>query len=338
MARRSSEEINLLSVSFIDLLFGAMGAFILLFIIIPKVSVEEMNTLKSVKEIKEEIANMDSVMDKLKNAVPPEDYNKLLNVSAGLRASVKNLEGELNDVRTKYNQAVSNYKNVAAKYDELVIESQKIKEQNKYLEEQVKKLKPANYIPPSEKAPANAVVLNTEKDTVISKNDLFTKDTTLASALKNTTDSAPASVIGLNFPFIVAIEWADKKDKVHLYMKQKGTGSWCFYQTKRQRSSFGTWDKSLRKISPFPFEAIIQKEQIVPGEYEIYAQPYDTKAGKVEVSGYIAMKAGDRPVKRKNFEPKLISLGKSPTSGNLADTYLGTVTVTSDNFEWNPSY
>ena len=338
MAKRSGEEINLLSVSFIDLLFGAMGAFIFLFIIIPKVSVEEMKTLRSVKEIKQEISNMDSVMAKLKNAVPPEDYKKLLNVSAGLRASVKNLEGELSEIRTKYNQVVANYRNVAAKYDELVIENEKLKERNSSLEEQIKKLKPANYVPPGEKLPENAVVVNKTIDTVLSKTDLLNKDSTLADAIKNATDNAPEAVIGINFPFIVAIEWSDKKEKVHLYMKQKGSSSWCFYHTKRQRSSFGTWDKSLRKISPFPFEAIIQKDQIVPGEYEVYAQPYQSASGKVEVRGYMAMKAGDKPVKRKNFEPKQISVGKSPTSGNTGDTYLGTVIVSSDNFEWKSAY
>jgi hypothetical protein len=338
MAKRSGEEINLLSVSFIDLLFGAMGAFIFLFIIIPKVSQQDMQTLRSVKDIKQGVASMDSMMAKLKKAVPPEDYNKILNLSAGLRASVKNLEVELNDVRTKYNQAVTNYKNVADKYDALVAERDKYQSRNEYLENQIQKLKPEDYIPPAEKAPDNAIVVDNKRDTVVTKDDIFRRDTALANAEKNRTDQAPEAVIGINFPFIVAIEWGDKNDKVHLYMKQKGSSSWCFYQTKRQRSSFGVWDKSLKKISPFPYEAIIQKEGIVPGEYEVYAQPYIAKSGKVEIKGYIAMKAGDNPIKRKNLIPKEIPISKSPTSGKTSDTFLGTVSVSSDNFQWNPAY
>ncbi|MBL0081909.1 MAG: hypothetical protein IPP37_05530 [Saprospiraceae bacterium] len=86
--------------------------------------------------------------------------------------------------------------------------------------------------------------MNKTTDTVLSKTDLFNKDSTLADAIKNTTDSAPESVIGINFPFIVAIEWSDKKEKVHLYMKQKGSNSWCFYQTKDSAHHLGHGTKA----------------------------------------------------------------------------------------------
>jgi hypothetical protein len=151
---------------------------------------------------------------------------------------------------------------------------------------------------------------------------------------KPVTDSAPESTLGFNVPFIVMIEWKNKEDKVHLYMRPKGSSNWCFYQTKRQRSSFGTWDRSLRKITASPFESIIQKEGIVPGVYDVYAQPDKTKEGKVDVGGFIAMKAADKPVKRINIPSRTINNSKAPFSGGEAETYLGTVTVTSDDFSF----
>jgi len=338
MAKRSGEEINLLSVSFIDLLFGAMGAFIFLFIVIPKVTVEDMQTLKSVKDIKQNLTSMDSLLANLKNTVPTEDYENLLNVSAGLRASVKELDNELMDVRKKYSLLVANHKNLGNKYDALIIDRNALKGENEYLKDQIKKLKPENYVPPPKKKVEDGPAINRNKDTIVSKDDLYRRDSALIANERNKSDSAPEAIIGINFPFIVAIEWDDKKDKVHLYMRKKGTSNWCFYQTKRQRSTFGTWDKSLKKISPFPFEAIIQKDEIIPGEYEVFAQPYEASSGQVEVKGYIAMKAGQDPVKRKNFKPKVISVGKSPTSGNITDNFLGTVVVTTDNFNWIPAY
>ena len=119
-------------------------------------------------------------------------------------------------------------------------------------------------------------------------------------------------------------------------MRQAGTNNWVFYQTKRRRAAFGTWDNSLRKLTQKPFEAIVQRDALVPGNYEIYAQPDRAEKGSVDVSGFIAMKVGDKPIKKYNITPKNFAVSKPPYSHSGGETLLGVLTVTADDIIWEP--
>jgi hypothetical protein len=66
---RRAKEIHLVNISFIDMLAGALGATIILFIIVPKVSFADLDKLKSIDSLSVNKANMDSVIANLQSVV-----------------------------------------------------------------------------------------------------------------------------------------------------------------------------------------------------------------------------------------------------------------------------
>lgn len=59
MARK---EINVFSVSFLDLLSGALAAVIILYIIVPKMSQEQQEAVEQLEELQQQLQQMDSLM------------------------------------------------------------------------------------------------------------------------------------------------------------------------------------------------------------------------------------------------------------------------------------
>lgn len=116
-------------------------------------------------------------------------------------------------------------------------------------------------------------------------------------------------------------------------MKNKATGAWCYNGGKKQQTPFGLWTKAFRKYTIKPNEAIIQKDEIVPGDYDIYV--YAKTKSPVDVSGFISMKLGDNPVNKIEIQSFKPTQGRRPTTGDQS-TLIGTLRVTSDNIIWNP--
>lgn len=74
MARK---EINVFSVSFLDLLSGALAAVIILYIIVPKMSQEQQEAVEQLEELQQQLQQMDSLMARLENTVPAELYEQI---------------------------------------------------------------------------------------------------------------------------------------------------------------------------------------------------------------------------------------------------------------------
>lgn len=99
MARK---DINVFNVSFLDLLSGALGAVLILFIIIPKLTSDierQLKELDQVKQLKEDVAKMEVVMDKLKKSVPTELYKNLEQKMGNLQKTVEELELEIKNLQ-----------------------------------------------------------------------------------------------------------------------------------------------------------------------------------------------------------------------------------------------
>lgn len=92
-----AKEVEIFSVSFLDLITGVLGAVLILFIIIPKMSDDvekQLQELDQLKAVKVEVARMDSLMAKLKTAVPENVYKQL-------EAQVKNLHNNTDGLQTQ---------------------------------------------------------------------------------------------------------------------------------------------------------------------------------------------------------------------------------------------
>lgn len=69
MARK---EFNIFSISFLDLLSGALGALIIMFIVVPKMTVEQQETIETLDELNVHAANVAEMVEQLENSVDRE--------------------------------------------------------------------------------------------------------------------------------------------------------------------------------------------------------------------------------------------------------------------------
>ena len=73
----ANKEINIFSTSFLDLLSGALAAVLILFIIVPKLTKEQDNSLKELEELKEEVGDLKDLMEQIRNSVPAEIFEEI---------------------------------------------------------------------------------------------------------------------------------------------------------------------------------------------------------------------------------------------------------------------
>lgn len=333
---RRAKEIHLVNISFIDMLAGALGAVMILFIIVPKVSFADLEKIKTLDSLSVHKAHMDSMLANLQSVVPEKDYQDLINSSAALQASIEALKVDVETVQNALNVKTQQYNNVARKYDRAMATISTLEQQLKSAPSAAQYNKMAAELRAAKARIADPMVSKPlpGKPAPAVKTE---KPEPSSAVVRDETPGIGDAIFGIDPPLTIMINWEDKADKVHLYMKQSGTANWVFYQTKRRRASFGIWDNSLRKLTSKPFEAIVQRDALVPGTYEIYAQPATAKTGSVDVSGFIAMKLPDKPIKKYNLSPKKISVSKPPYTGSPGETLLGTLTVSADDITWSPN-
>lgn len=106
-------ETNVFSIAFLDLLSGALGAVIILFVAVPKSKVEDP-TKKEIKE-KEGFARQMTI-EAVKDM--QSDYTALLNVKEELEKKVSELEGKNRELTTNNKELKSQAKQVEKQKDE----------------------------------------------------------------------------------------------------------------------------------------------------------------------------------------------------------------------------
>lgn len=93
MARK---DINIFGTSFLDLLSGALAAVIILFIIVPKMTQENIDAIEKVKKIETVVESIDVVLEEIKTRVPKEEYELI--------------KGELDELKNKVDQLTTEIK------------------------------------------------------------------------------------------------------------------------------------------------------------------------------------------------------------------------------------
>ena len=96
MARR---EVNVFSLSFLDLLSGALGAVLILYVIVPKMTSEvqaQVEELEEIHRMNVTVQSIDSILVALQASVPAEAL-------APLQEQIETLQGAVTDLRTAVN-------------------------------------------------------------------------------------------------------------------------------------------------------------------------------------------------------------------------------------------
>lgn len=92
------KEINLFGTSFLDLLSGALGAVIILFVLVPKMTRTEVEMLDKVKTIEAIAVDLDELIDKLENSVPKELLEQIEKELSAMKDRIARLQTQLSEL------------------------------------------------------------------------------------------------------------------------------------------------------------------------------------------------------------------------------------------------
>lgn len=250
MKRRDIEVFNL---SFLDILSGALGAVLFLFIVVPKGG-------ESPKSYAELSIVMDTINGKFFGDIPDTISSK----SAGdsLLVLVTDFK-KMPQMKDCPPQKKCPKCPKCPEVNKLIVERQQTKSQ-----------------------PRQLTQLKTPKETKPRP-----ESSPIASRYKGDLPSVPCKLS-------IEIKWEDIKDNIDLFVCKDGS---CVYGGRKKNSKIGFWDSGKSKTSIFggdlrtTQEAVRQFDQIIPGEYNIYAQFKNTENEKssVNVSALVYTRTDD---------------------------------------------
>lgn len=124
MARK---EINIFGTSFLDLLSGALAAVIILFVVVPKGVQADPELVKQVQELKTVANNVKEAIEKIKNSVPKEVFEKI-------KEEIEVANKKLSEFNDKIERLEEDIKKISS-------ENMELKEKIKQQQEDIEKLK-----------------------------------------------------------------------------------------------------------------------------------------------------------------------------------------------------
>lgn len=124
MARK---EINIFGTSFLDLLSGALGAVIILFIIVPKMTQTDMELLDRVKQVELLAGEVEELVDRLENSIPKDLMQEIEFELSELRSKIQELQNRVSELTLdvkRLNDENIELKEQVAQQQELIAELQ----------------------------------------------------------------------------------------------------------------------------------------------------------------------------------------------------------------------
>jgi outer membrane murein-binding lipoprotein Lpp len=101
------KEINIFSTSFLDLLSGALGAVLILFIIIPKMTTEQQITLEQIEELNVQVDQLEQLIEQARNSIPVELYEQIQEQIETLQNTVSELTDQVQQLQQQLQNAES---------------------------------------------------------------------------------------------------------------------------------------------------------------------------------------------------------------------------------------
>lgn len=288
MARRKNQLFNL---SFLDLLTSALGAIIFLFIITPKGGM-------SAADVRQATVYIDTTNLKI--------------------------FGELDD-SLKYKRVGDTLLTVLVDYKSMPVE--KKEEPKKILASNEKPTKPPKRYEPVESTPKPKPTVPKKKEVKPTKKETKVPETKKETPVKSETPKPPTyKGDAPSVPSKVSFEinWQSADDNIDLYVCK---GRNCVYGGRKNDKRIGQWDSGKSRNRLFGndlrtnLEAVRQFDNIIPGEYKIYASFKESKRNRaaVTVDGLVYTRGKDNIERGESFSKRL-TRGKDRV-------LLGTVTL-----------
>jgi hypothetical protein len=273
MARK---ELNVLSLSFLDLLSGALAAVIILFVVVPKLSKEQAEAIEALEKMEVNISQLDSLLKSGKETMSSELYQQLSQQLEQLQSSNIQLKAQVEQLQTQ-----------------VVTLQQAAKERDSI----------------------RAVLEHTRKQL----------DSARVAASGG--GGAGQTIFGLDADLGIVASWQENVD-VDLYVRERSTGQWCFFDN--PRPSFASYLNDITSRTPGDtrYELVYQLK-VKPGTYDVFIHLY-SESGSAKVVGFAVLNPYKPNEHRVEFQSKtLVGHGiRKPQPPNGGGIKIGTLKVT----------
>ncbi len=233
------KEINIFGTSFLDLLSGALAAVIILFVVVPKGVQEDPELVKQVQELKTVTNDVKGAIERIKNSVPKEIFEKI-------RKEIEDANKKLSELNNRIDKLEKDIKKVSSENTALKKEVQKQQEEIEKLKKQVEVL---------------TASLKAEKE----KNDKA-----------NSTANTVEKTLGVFAKFGVLCKWNETNADVDLGVQRFGQPEHCWrnYPSKK----WGILGEDVRERVDEDTEErfeLFYVPQIYPDEYTVWVDIYE---------------------------------------------------------------
>ncbi len=126
------KDLNIFNVSFLDLLSGALGAILILFVIVPKLDSkirQQLQELETFKELKLEVKEIKGIMTDLEGSVPKEQLSSLQSKFSSITTQVDILEEEIKQLQIQLGKCDDEKSKLNARIQSLNKEIESLKAQ-----------------------------------------------------------------------------------------------------------------------------------------------------------------------------------------------------------------
>lgn len=269
------KEINIFGTSFLDLLSGALAAVIILFIIVPKGMQEDPELIKQVQELKTVTNDVKEAIEKIKNSVPKEIFEKI-------RKEIEIANTKLAELNGKIEKLEEDIKKISSENTALKEKVKQQQEEIETLKRQIKEL---------------MATLNAEKE----KNEE-------ANSIANTVEKT----LGVFAKFGVLCKWNETDADVDMGVQKFGQPReqcWRNYPSKK----WGILGEDVRERvdedSKERFE-LFYVPRIYPDEYTVWIDIYENSVSDhANVTCIFIFHPGKNDEIKKEIGPIAISKG-----------------------------
>ena len=101
------KEINIFSTSFLDLLSGALGAVLILFIIIPKMTLDQQDALEEIERLNVQTEELADLIEQARNSIPVDLYQQIQEQVRALQNTIDELERTVQNLQQRLQEAES---------------------------------------------------------------------------------------------------------------------------------------------------------------------------------------------------------------------------------------
>lgn len=137
MARKT---IEVFSISFLDLLSGALGAVILLYVIVPRMTITT-EEFQEQKKLKEEVDKLGLKIEELRTAIPKDLFERLQQRIQDITETNAQLNAKAEETKTSFNKCVEEQSEALNKIENLTESIRQVKQDMGQCEEDMEQLK-----------------------------------------------------------------------------------------------------------------------------------------------------------------------------------------------------